>query len=101
VHTQPTKPSTQKDNNAKNGNGIFAGSVLKISLFKNKIATQWYSDTHTGSVFRNMTKLATGTGLAKLIGFLTAPVITRNYLPEHFGVVQILNIFTLIYDKKK
>ena len=100
LYPQPTKPSTQKDKNAKNGNGIFAGSVLKISLFKNKIATQWNSDTHTGSVFRNMTKLATGTGLAKLIGYLTTSVKTRIYLSEHFGVVQVLNIFNSISFQK-
>ena len=96
MHPQPTKPSTQKDKNAKNGNGIFTGSALKVSLFKNKITNEWYSDSHTGSVFRNMAKLATGTGLANLIGFLTAPIITRIYLPEHMGVLSVFVALTAL-----
>jgi O-antigen/teichoic acid export membrane protein len=85
-----------KNINSKNGNGIFSNSVSKVLFFKSKIANQWNSDTHTGSVFRNMTKLATGTGLAKLIGFLTAPVITRIYLPEHFGVLSVFVALTAL-----
>ena len=96
MHPQPTKPSTQKDKNAKNGNGIFGGGFSKISVYKNKLNKTWKSDTHTGSVFRNMTKLATGTGIAKLIGFLTAPVITRIYLPEHFGVLSVFVALTAL-----
>lgn len=36
-----------------------------------------------------MAKLATGSGMAKIIGLFTAPVITRIYLPEHFGVLSV------------
>jgi O-antigen/teichoic acid export membrane protein len=72
-----------------NGNGVFVGSRSKLVLIRKRIADQWNSDTHTGSVFRNMAKLATGTGLAKLIGFITAPIITRIYLPEHFGMLSV------------
>ncbi len=38
-----------------------------------------------------MTKLITGDGIARVIGLITAPIITRIYLPEHMGV---LSVFT-------
>lgn len=37
--------------------------------------------------------LASGSAAAKVIGVVTVPVITRLYLPEHFGV---LSVFTAI-----
>ncbi len=36
-----------------------------------------------------MAKLATGAGLAKGLGLITAPIITRIYLPEHFAVLSV------------
>jgi O-antigen/teichoic acid export membrane protein len=83
----------QSDNNR---NGVFVGSRSKLVLIRKGIADQWNSDTHTGSVFRNMAKLATGTGLAKLIGFITAPIITRIYLPEHIGVLSVFVALTAL-----
>lgn len=36
-----------------------------------------------------MAVLATGSGLAKIIGVLSIPIITRIYLPEHIGILAI------------
>lgn len=46
-----------------------------------------------GAIFRNMAKLVTGDGIARVIGLATTPIITRIYLPEHMGV---LSVFTAI-----
>jgi O-antigen/teichoic acid export membrane protein len=40
-----------------------------------------------------MAKLATGSGIAQILGVVTAPIITRIYLPEHLGV---LSVFTAL-----
>jgi len=42
-----------------------------------------------GAIFRNMAKLATGTGIAKLLAIITAPIITRIYTPDHFGALSL------------
>jgi O-antigen/teichoic acid export membrane protein len=89
-----TNNKKQSDNKDNNGNGVFVGSRSKFLFIKNRIADQWNSDTHTGFVFRNMATLATGTGFAKIIGFLSTPVITRIYLPEHIGVLSVFVALT-------
>ncbi len=43
-----------------------------------------------------MTMLASGTVAAKAIGVLTVPVITRLYLPEHFGVLAVFTAITAL-----
>ncbi len=43
----------------------------------------------SGSVFRNMAVLATGSGVARLVGILSIPVISRIYMPEHMGVLSV------------
>ncbi|WP_201068801.1 MULTISPECIES: lipopolysaccharide biosynthesis protein [Thiorhodovibrio] len=45
------------------------------------------------AVFQGMGTLALGTGLARLIGVASIPVLTRIYSPEDFG---ILSIFTAV-----
>lgn len=56
---------------------------------KNFGLTLWNHQSHEGAIFRNMAKLVTGDGVARIIGLLTAPIITRIYLPEHMGVLSI------------
>ncbi len=68
-------------------------SKLSISYIKKRIDKIKKSKNAEASIFKNMAKLTAGTGLAKIIGVLTAPVITRIYLPEDFGV---LSIFTSV-----
>lgn len=41
------------------------------------------------SIFRNILKLLTGEGLARIITFAAAPVITRIYTPEDMGVLGV------------
>lgn len=45
----------------------------------------------TGSIFRNMGVLASGSGLARVISFTAYPIVTRIYPPGDFGV---LSVFT-------
>jgi lipopolysaccharide exporter len=47
--------------------------------------------TKRSSFFTNVLKLVSGTTLAQLITILTAPIISRLFAPEAFG---ILNVFT-------
>jgi O-antigen/teichoic acid export membrane protein len=50
--------------------------------------------THAGSIYRNMAILAAGSLAARAIGFVTVPVITRIYTPEHFGVLSVFASLT-------
>lgn len=43
----------------------------------------------TGSVVRHMLVLAAGSGAAKAVGLVTAPVITRLYSPEQYGLFML------------
>lgn len=64
-----------------------------VLWIKNLIGRHWSADSPVSSIFRNMAFLATGSGLARLIGAITLPIVTRLYSPEHFGV---LSIFTAL-----
>lgn len=44
---------------------------------------------HSTSIFKNMVVYATGTGFAKIIGFISIPIITRIYTPEDMGVLSV------------
>ena len=70
---QPTTPETSR-----------------LTRFTEGIAARWNSKSHSGSIFRNMAMLASGSAGAKAIGALSVPVITRIYLPEHFGVLAVV-----------
>ena len=62
---------------------------ILFSGIRNRIVKKWNTDSSVGSIFRNMCTLASGAGIAKVLAILTMPVITRLYLPEHFGVLAI------------
>lgn len=47
-----------------------------------------------GSVFRGMTVLAAGGILARVIGILSFPVITRLYTPHDFGIAALMAALT-------
>ena len=42
-------------------------------------------------VFRGMAKLATGSGIAKIFGILSLPILTRLFSPEDFGALAMFN----------
>lgn len=44
---------------------------------------------NASKVFRGMAMLATGTGLGRLIGLASIPVLTRLYDPNHYGVLAV------------
>ncbi len=73
-----------------------APQTSRLTRFKNSIAAKWNSNSSVASIFRNMTMLASGTVAAKAIGVLTVPVITRLYLPEHFGVLAVFTAITAL-----
>jgi O-antigen/teichoic acid export membrane protein len=68
-------------------------SKLSISNIKKRIEKISKSNSPEVSIIKNMAKLATGAGIAKIIALMATPIITRIYSPEHFGV---LSIFTSI-----
>ncbi|MBE0454107.1 MAG: oligosaccharide flippase family protein [Roseovarius sp.] len=45
----------------------------------------------SGAVFRGMATLAAGSGVARLIGLASIPILTRLYSPEDFGVMAVFN----------
>jgi len=60
------------------------------------IAKRLHSNSPAGSIFRNMTLLASGSIAANALGVLTVPVITRLYQPEHFGVLSVFTAITAL-----
>jgi O-antigen/teichoic acid export membrane protein len=68
--------------------------LTNLIKLKTRIAKKWKSDTPISSIFRNMVMLSTGEGLVKVISFITTPILTRIYLPEHFGVLSIFAALT-------
>lgn len=67
--------------------------ILSLPNIKKRIENISKSNSAESNIFKNMVKLTAGTGLAKIIGVFTAPIITRIYLPEDMG---ILSIFTSV-----
>lgn len=46
---------------------------------------------------RNVLLVMTGTAISQIIGLIVTPLLTRNYLPEHFGVLLVyLSILTIV-----
>src|SRR5690625_899943 len=46
-------------------------------------------DGESGSVFRGMLTLMMGAGLARIIGLISIPILTRLYAPEDYGVLAL------------
>jgi O-antigen/teichoic acid export membrane protein len=67
----------------------FASLKHTISNIKKRLSKKLFTDKSEGSIFKNMAKLTVGTGLAKIVGVVTAPIITRIYLPEDMGILSI------------
>jgi O-antigen/teichoic acid export membrane protein len=62
-----------------------------------KRITQKLTGKDTGDIYKNMAILATGSGIAKLIGFAAMPIITRLYSPEDFGVFALFVALTMVF----
>jgi len=54
----------------------------------NRVAARLFSGASAG-VFRGMATLAVGSGIGRLVGIATIPVLTRLYTPEDFGVLAV------------
>lgn len=66
--------------------------MININYYKKKLhnlRAKLIGSGNTGEVFKNMGILASGSGIAKFIGFATIPIITRIYAPEDFGVLAV------------
>lgn len=50
----------------------------------------------SGGVFRGMATLALGSGIGRVIGIVSIPVLTRLYSPEDFGVLAVFTAFVAI-----
>lgn len=64
--------------------------------FFDKARQKFLGTGSTGDIFKNMGILASGVGVAKVIGFLTMPIITRIYSPEDFGVLAVFTTAILL-----
>lgn len=58
-----------------------------VEIFK-KISRKAFSGS-ASNVFKGMKTLALGSGISKIIGILSIPILTRLYSPEDFGVLAI------------
>lgn len=54
------------------------------------------SDGASSGVFRGMATLALGSGIARLIGLVAIPVLTRLYTPEDFGILAVFTALVAI-----
>lgn len=63
-------------------------SLSALPKFFQKIISRVFGGS-ASNVFKGMATLALGSGIAKLIGLATIPVLTRLYSPEDFGVLAI------------
>lgn len=66
----------------------------RLSGYKARLANKWQSNSPSSSVFRNMAMLAGGSGVAKIVGVISIPIITRIYTPEHMGVLAVFVALT-------
>ncbi|SFJ99472.1 Membrane protein involved in the export of O-antigen and teichoic acid [Desulfomicrobium apsheronum] len=62
---------------------------MLLNNFNLFIKKKWNSNSNSGSIFRNMIMLASGTAGANIISIGIMPIITRIYTPEDFGVLSI------------
>ncbi|MCG5501293.1 lipopolysaccharide biosynthesis protein [Ectothiorhodospira lacustris] len=53
------------------------------------LTTRFLGNRDTAAVFRGMATLALGSGLARVIGIASIPILTRLYTPEDFGVMAV------------
>jgi O-antigen/teichoic acid export membrane protein len=58
---------------------------LKLSA----LTARFLGNPDTSAVFRGMATLALGSGLARVIGIASIPILTRLYTPEDFGVMAV------------
>jgi O-antigen/teichoic acid export membrane protein len=58
---------------------------LKLSA----LTARFLGNRDTSAVFRGMATLALGSGLARVIGIVSIPILTRLYTPEDFGVMAV------------
>lgn len=58
-----------------------------------KLIKNYIHKLRTNIFFQNIAIIASGSVIARIIGLFTAPIITRLYLPEHYGV---LSVYTAI-----
>lgn len=54
----------------------------------NKLKSKLFAG-ESGSVFRGMLTLVMGSGLARIVGLASIPILTRLYSPEDYGVLAI------------
>lgn len=69
-------------------------TLNKLTIYRDRIIKNWRSNNPSSAVFRNMAVLASGTGVAKVVGGLSMPIITRIYAPEHLGVLAVFTALT-------
>jgi O-antigen/teichoic acid export membrane protein len=67
----------------------------KRSSSRNRITARLFAGA-TGGVFRGMMTLALGSGIGRIIGIASIPVLTRLYSPGDFGVLAVFTALVAI-----
>lgn len=49
-------------------------------------------ETLENAIYKNMAKLLIGDGIARILGFVITPVLTRIYLPAEMGSLAVLHL---------
>lgn len=58
-------------------------------MILSKLRGRFLANTANGNLFRNMAKMLLGTGVARLIGILSIPILTRIYSPTDYGILAV------------
>lgn len=53
-------------------------------------------ETLENAIYKNMAKLLIGDGIARILGFVITPVLTRIYLPAEMGSLAVFTSFVAI-----
>lgn len=62
---------------------------------KQRLLARLFGGT-SGAVFRGMATLALGSGIGRIIGIASIPILTRLYTPEDFGVLAVFTALVAI-----
>ncbi len=67
----------------------------KLRVRGNRLRERLFGGT-AGGVFRGMATLALGSGVARIIGIVAIPVLTRIYSPEDYGALSVFSTLVAI-----
>ena len=64
-------------------------AYFQIPVLVKKVIQAKLNQLRASTFFRNVATLVSGSALAQLVGLACAPILTRLYTPEDFGLLGI------------